>query len=196
MFNSAFFTLLLMTSPFNPNRNTDNQTNTELANPVVSETTAIKKMAAYNTWANQQLANWLLKADSAQWHQTIESSFPTLEQTLRHLWNAEHGWLQTLNNQPWSQAIAPDQQLPPADLIQGFLHTSLQFQNFVTTLDEARLQSTRNLGKNEQPINCLGIIQHVFNHATYHRGQLITMGRQVGLDNPPRTDYIFFLMQQ
>ncbi|MFN2424735.1 MAG: DinB family protein [Cryomorphaceae bacterium] len=31
------------------------------------------------------------------------------------------------------------------------------------------------------------------NHSTYHRGQLVTMGRQAGLSTPPQTDYIFYV---
>jgi uncharacterized damage-inducible protein DinB len=34
---------------------------------------------------------------------------------------------------------------------------------------------------------------HVFNHGTYHRGQLVTMLRQVGVTEIPQTDYIAFV---
>lgn len=40
------------------------------------------------------------------------------------------------------------------------------------------------------------IMPRVFNHATYYRGQLITMGRQVGLQNPPRADYIYHIAEK
>jgi len=37
---------------------------------------------------------------------------------------------------------------------------------------------------------CLGdLMTHVVNHATYHRGQLTTMLRQVGA-TPPATDFV------
>jgi len=32
----------------------------------------------------------------------------------------------------------------------------------------------------------------VFNHSTYHRGQLVTMMRQLGETNVPVTDFIAF----
>ena len=35
------------------------------------------------------------------------------------------------------------------------------------------------------------ILQHIVNHSTYHRGQLTTMIRQVGV-TPPRTDFLVF----
>jgi uncharacterized damage-inducible protein DinB len=39
------------------------------------------------------------------------------------------------------------------------------------------------------------MLAHVFNHNTYHRGQLITMLRQVGVTDLPQTDLIFFYRQ-
>jgi uncharacterized damage-inducible protein DinB len=34
------------------------------------------------------------------------------------------------------------------------------------------------------------ILHHVFNHCTYHRGQLVTMLRQLGVEKLPSTDFI------
>ena len=161
----------------------------------VTQLSQTQKMAAYNTWANQQLCNWLSEADNAQWNMHIESSFTTLNATVRHLWNAEHGWLSTLNKEPWAMAVEKDSDLSQSDVLSGFLETSLAFQVFVDGLTENSFHDTRNLGKDQKAVSLSDIIQHVFNHATYHRGQLITMGRQAGLGSPPRTDYIFFMMQ-
>jgi uncharacterized damage-inducible protein DinB len=38
-----------------------------------------------------------------------------------------------------------------------------------------------------------GVLLHIFNHATYHRGQLVTMLRQAGEKKIPGTDMITFL---
>ncbi|MFZ1749342.1 MAG: DinB family protein [Saprospiraceae bacterium] len=45
--------------------------------------------------------------------------------------------------------------------------------------------------KKQHP-NLLHIIHHVFNQGTYHRGQLVTMGRALGFLHPPSTDFIHF----
>jgi uncharacterized damage-inducible protein DinB len=34
------------------------------------------------------------------------------------------------------------------------------------------------------------VLVHIFNHGTYHRGQLVTMLRQLGVEKIPQTDYI------
>ena len=36
------------------------------------------------------------------------------------------------------------------------------------------------------------LIAHVFNHSTYHRGQLVTMLRQVGFDKVESTDMLAY----
>jgi len=34
------------------------------------------------------------------------------------------------------------------------------------------------------------------NHGTFHRGQLVTMGRSLGLTDPPKTDFIHYLREK
>ena len=34
------------------------------------------------------------------------------------------------------------------------------------------------------------MLLHLFNHGTYHRGQLVTMLRQLGVEKIPQTDFI------
>ncbi|MFN4122280.1 MAG: DinB family protein [Flavobacteriales bacterium] len=155
----------------------------------------LKKYAAYNTWANQQLVQWLSTADSAQWHKEINSSFNTLDLTLRHLWNAEHGWLCALKDIPWESAIDRGEVMPKEQMLREFAQTTNKFQHFVESMTDAQFKEMRKLGKEDKSVTLADIVLHVFNHATYHRGQLITMGRQVGLSSPPRTDFIHYISQ-
>jgi uncharacterized damage-inducible protein DinB len=153
----------------------------------------LKSYAAYNRWANEQFAAWLREATEAQIHMEIESSFNTLHKTLLHLWNAEHGWLQTLKREPWSSAPGSVPDVPLQALLEGFLKTSADFEAYVHGLSPEDFASTRPFGRNGAQVTVEDIAHHVFNHATYHRGQVITMGRQAGLSEPPRTDYIYYI---
>lgn len=159
----------------------------------ISQYSLLKKKAEYNTWANLQIANWLKQADSIQWNKNIESSFSTLELTIRHLWNAEFAWLTSLKNETWRSAIEAESAMAMGEILQEFITTSTEFERFVQSMEDNDFLDTRKIGKDGTLISLADIIQHVFNHTTYHRGQLITMGRQAGLSTPPRTDYIYFL---
>jgi uncharacterized damage-inducible protein DinB len=157
------------------------------------ETTAIvKNYAAYNHWANSKLVEWLSEASHDQLHIEIESSFNTIIKTVKHLWNAEYGWLQTIMDLPWGSP-ASEFEGSDEELLSNFLQTSAAFENHVSQLNDKALRKTIELGKNKNLSTVEDIILHVFNHATYHRGQLITMGRQAGLTAPPRTDYIYYI---
>ena len=37
------------------------------------------------------------------------------------------------------------------------------------------------------------VVQHLFNHGTYHRGQLVTMMRELGATEIPQTDFIQYM---
>lgn len=153
----------------------------------------LKNYAAYNYWANVQLSDWLQEGAEEQIHMEVESSFNSLAKTIIHLWNAEYGWLQTLENKSWGTPPGQNFEGSIEELVEGFLATSKSFEEYVLNLETEEFSETRALGQDGDHIVVEEIILHVFNHATYHRGQLITIGRQVGLTQPPRTDYIYFV---
>jgi len=159
----------------------------------MSSDTLIKKYAAYNLWANQQLAAWLEKAPEGAMEMNIESSFNTLRKTVVHIWNAEYLWLKVLQEQsidpiPGNSFTGNDE-----SLLTSWLAASEDLNQYVANLDEQGLSSFRNRAKPGEELSVMDIIQHTLNHSTYHRGQLITMGRQAGLGTPPRTDFIHYV---
>jgi len=45
----------------------------------------------------------------------------------------------------------------------------------------------------EDEIPVYEVLLHAFNHSTYHRGQVITMGRQLGFEDGIMTDFYEYL---
>ncbi|MGY6562504.1 MAG: DinB family protein [Luteibaculaceae bacterium] len=155
----------------------------------------MKAYAAYNLWANERYAEWLAQATDEQLNAEVESSFNSIYKTVVHLWNAEYGWLQTLKEQPWGNPPGNDFQGTNAEFFNQFLETSKAFNEYVLALPASEFNKPYTFGTSEKTTSAEEIMLHVFNHATYHRGQLITLGRQVGLSNPPRADFIFYVRQ-
>ena len=153
----------------------------------------IKKYADYNLWANQQLVAWLEKAPEGTMEKYIESSFNTLRKTVVHIWNAEYLWLKVLQEEPIEPIPGNSFTGSDAELFESWLAASKDFNQYVASLDGQALASFRNRSKPGEELSVLDIIQHTLNHSTYHRGQLITMGRQAGLAAPPRTDFIHYV---
>lgn len=151
----------------------------------------LQRYVKYNLWANQQMVNWLEQASEEQLEQSIDSSFPSLKETLKHLWLAEHVWLQTILNETVEPIPAKDFKGTKHELFQSWLETSKAFDKQVSAMSLEDLQSMGE--RRGRQIAYADMIQHCMNHATYHRGQLVTMGRQLGLTLPPRTDFIYYI---
>ncbi|MBK9337244.1 MAG: hypothetical protein IPM98_11980 [Lewinellaceae bacterium] len=51
--------------------------------------TLLQDYSAYNLWANTAIVNWLRTKPAGLMTQPVPSSFPTLHDTLLHIWGAE-----------------------------------------------------------------------------------------------------------
>jgi len=155
----------------------------------------LQRYAAYNVWANHKLIFAMEPFGETAWFTELPSSFNTLYKTVLHIWDAESIWWQRMRMH--ESFIIPSKTFDPSpkDACNGWLQQSMQWEEFVKSpqLDEEALLSQlhyKNL-KGEafvQPVS--DIIHHVFNHSTYHRGQLITMMHALGATNFPATDYV------
>lgn len=153
----------------------------------------IERYAAYNHWADQQLAEWLSSDSDEDLSREIESSFSSIKETVIHIWNAEYLWLQIVKEESYENSPAKSFEGNKEELLAGWLKASENFSNHVKTMSIEDLQVKRPRSKGDGHTLIMDMIQHCMNHSTYHRGQIITMGRQAGLENPPRTDFIYYV---
>jgi uncharacterized damage-inducible protein DinB len=155
----------------------------------------LQQYAAYNTWANQKLLEIVLKLTEEQHQREVPGSFPTLHSTILHMWDAESIW--------WQRTKLQEVVTPPSvhfkgttrDVINALLHQNKLWESWVNNATEAALQhvfqyynSKREYFK--QPV--YQTLMQVFNHGTYHRGQIVTMLRQLSVDKIPGTDFILW----
>lgn len=151
--------------------------------------------ASYNAWANKKLLHRVCLLPEEQIQQEIVSSFSSIYKTVLHLLDAESIWWQRLRLA--EQIIIPSQHFTGTsiELINEILRQSTQWEQWVTTASDNQLQHVfayQNSKKEQfkQPVN--EVLVHIFNHGTFHRGQIVTMLRQLGVDNIPQTDFIHF----
>lgn len=144
--------------------------------------------ADYNIWANKQLINHLLDYEDSVLEDEIVGSFPNIRETMRHIWFAEEGWLSRLKGNEWNVDKVENFAGSNEELVVAWYATSIEFRNFVEDTNlEKPISYIRNGEKHT--IASQEIVQTVFNHGSYHRGQIITMMRQLGIEDMPRTDY-------
>jgi uncharacterized damage-inducible protein DinB len=150
----------------------------------------------YNVWANQRVCDFLKSnVSDEQMTREIISSFPSLMKTFLHIWDAQYLWLMRLDGISLSSFPSKDFNGTPEDARNGLMETSKQFSERVDKCNDEFLNSElvyKNVAGAEFKSKVSDILQHVFNHSTFHRGQIITMLRQLGFTKLFVTDYISF----
>jgi uncharacterized damage-inducible protein DinB len=158
--------------------------------------TQLLKLTHFNLWANTLLMDWLIKAGEEKADVICQSSFPTTRKTLYHIYDAEFVWILRLNNQTledWPPSKHFTYSL--SEFKEVFLKQSQMLIDFVNSLDENKISEMltyKNVKGDAFQNSIADIINHVVNHGTYHRGQLVTMLRTVGFTEVSSTDYITF----
>ena len=164
--------------------------------PAVTLLSFLQDFVAYNAWANKTLAEYLSSKPASVVEQEVVASFPSLKLTLLHIWDCQRFWLSVL-----------EKKLPPVsyrdgfngsleDIYAGIIKQSEEFTKYVANLTEEELQENCYFGTPWIDGTCprFEFIHHCMNHSTYHRGQLITIGRNLGLTDLPMTDYAYYLL--
>lgn len=151
-----------------------------------------KEAAEYNLWANTIVCGWLEQISNEQWTKEIISSFNSIQETVLHIISAEKAWLQRFKKQPfeWLQTTYKGSK---EDHIKLWKENSAELKAFIDAFDEKELDTNldfKRLNGEAYSMPYYQLFAHVVNHATYHRGQLVTMLRQAGFEGISSTDLL------
>ena len=149
----------------------------------------IHHYAAYDLWANTRIADRLSRESEASLDEPVRSSFPSLRSTLMHVRNAEAAWFQRMSGIPQVWPAEPSEELPTLLKHVRVMHDYARSLSSEELLAPA---SYKDLKGNTHTSLRWQALMHCFNHGTYHRGQLVTMMRMLGLEEIPAMDLIVF----
>lgn len=151
------------------------------------------ELAKYNLWANSIVISWLEEITDDQWNQKIISSFNSIRETVLHIASAESAWYERMilnDHITWYQKTFTGDKSEAMELWKS---KSQLLLDFVHSFDESRMNEILHftrLNGEKQSMPYFQIFAHVFNHSTYHRGQLVTMLRQAGYERVGSTDLL------
>ena len=163
----------------------------------------IKQLFTYTEWANDLAMEAAAKLPDEGLRRDVGISHRSIFGTLVHMAGAEWIWVERWHGHSptkaeawsrWSTESCGDL----ATLKGHWTELVNQRTGFVSELDEARLAaevSFKLLSGDPSSMALVHQMQHVVNHATLHRGQVVGMIRQLGID-PPATDLIFYLRRE
>ncbi len=157
-------------------------------------TNDIRYLFDYTSWANNLILD---AADEIEVEEQLFDrgvSHQSIHGTLLHMLFAEWVWLNRWKGNSPSDALSADDYPDLASVKKYWLQIEAERSKFLDGLTDESLQAGttyKDLAGNEYT-NPLGLLmQHVVNHATLHRGQVVAMIRQLGI-KPPATDFLFF----
>ncbi len=152
-------------------------------------------MAEYNVWANRRIIDMLNEQPEDVIDAEAISSFPSIRKTIYHMWDAQMIWLNRLQGISLSRWPSDEYDAHFSGYDVYFIRHSEDLMRFIETRTESYFDSTcfyKALNGKEFHTSNWKIILHCLNHSTYHRGQIITMMRNLGKTNLVQTDYIIY----
>ena len=157
----------------------------------------MKTLTAYNAWATHRIIEALKSLPEEEISRDMKSSHKSIHGTLTHLVGAEKMWLSRLLGAQDKAMITPAEYPRLGDVRTLWEQTGFATAKFIGTLTDKKLQETFSFptSTGETPAyRIMDALQHVVDHSTYHRGQVITLMRQLG-HTPPNTGLIRFIRE-
>ena len=153
----------------------------------------IKTLYAYNAWATNRFFESLTVLSEEQYLMDLKSSHGGIHGTLVHIVGAEKIWLERFKGAP-QPPLSQDPPKSLADLKTIWEKVGYDTAQWLGTMSDKKLQETftaKTLKGDTFTNTFMQALQHVVNHSSYHRGQIVTLMRQIGT-KPPSTDLILF----
>jgi len=159
-----------------------------------------KQLFDYTEWANRLAVNAAAELPEDKLRRDLGNSHGSIFGTLLHMAGAEWIWLERWNGRSpgkdeawmhWTAGSCPDLD----ELTRRWDNVAVRRADLLSQIDDAALETElpfKLLSGDASSMRLGHQMQHVVNHATLHRGQVVGMIRQFGIV-PPSTDLIFYL---
>jgi uncharacterized damage-inducible protein DinB len=159
----------------------------------------IRTLYEFNFWAKGRLLADLEALTPDQYAKNLNSSHGGVLGTLVHLVGAEEIWVRRWKGDSPTTFLRPEE-FPTLESISDrwdmVEHEIMGFCHMLKSDDDIAKQiSYKDLKGNPYSMMLSHLMQHLVNHSTYHRGQIVTMVRQSGL-KPSATDLVVFYREQ
>jgi uncharacterized damage-inducible protein DinB len=155
----------------------------------------VRRLVDYHYWARDRVLDAAALLTPDQYARDLGSSFRSVHETLVHTYSAEWAWCSRWNGESPTAHIAP-QSIPDVATLR--LKWRELESNVRAVLDRLgddgldRVIEYTMLNGDARASIFWQMVQHVVNHASYHRGQVTTMLRQLGATPPTSMDLITF----
>ena len=158
----------------------------------------VHQILDFHYWARDRVLLATDVLDAEQYSRPMGNSFPSIRDTLTHIYQAEWIWYSRWNGV--SPTSFPQVELPDLTALRtvwsGLEHKVRDYLRNAGVTELQRVIPYRLMSGKEGASSLWQMVVHVVNHATYHRGQVTTMLRQLGAAPAQSTDMITFFRER
>ena len=155
----------------------------------------LKTLLDYHYWARDRMLDALEPLTPEQFTRNLGNSFPSIRDTVAHLHSAEWAWLSRWQGSSPTAMLPADRFTDLAAVRQAWTELEGNVRGFVDRLGDenvAKVIEYKLLNGAPGASSLWQMLQHMVNHASYHRGQVTTMLRQLGAQPAKPMDMIAF----
>ena len=152
----------------------------------------IHELFRYHYWARDRQLKACESLTEEQFRRPLGSSFSSIRDTLAHLIAAEWLWLEYWRGRSIESMWSPEQFPTLAAVAERWRKVEFEMLEYLGALNEEAL------ARNVTLVDPQGrawtylmwrMMLHLINHQSYHRGQVATLLRQLGIQ-PPDVDFL------
>lgn len=151
----------------------------------------------YSRWASERSLEAASALNDEELNRDLGVSYKGVFGTLLHVFQADRIWLSRLRGSPRFSLAEPDESWTLPTLTDGWRNIADGYADWITGVTDAEANLCyKNLAGQDYSLPVWQVVMHIVNHATYHRGQITSMLRQLGY-SPIATDlHVFYLSGQ
>lgn len=155
----------------------------------------IANYSSFNEWANHKMADWLGQLDHESLYAETPSSYSSIDYTLQHILRTQRFWLLFIGEKDTTGFNWNVRERDAGNVLMELKEVSSQMKEEFSAFSETELLHVLHFHMpwTQNELSRYEYILHIINHGTFHRGQIVTMARAIGItEGIVNTDYNMF----
>jgi uncharacterized damage-inducible protein DinB len=156
-----------------------------------------ESLFAYDRWANGLVFEACAKLSPQRYVAEPAPGWSSVRATIYHIALVTEGWMRGLVREPFLE-LPTEEDVPTLEDARLHLERGYRiFDEALPTLTPERLTTPQTFAGRGRTATLPPwvVLRHIVNHSTYHRGQVASKLKRLGVEQPA-TDFVFWAMQQ
>ena len=152
---------------------------------------------AYNRWADRLMLDACRKLTPQQYAQEPVPGWSSVRSSIWHIAVVADGWLRAVAEES-ADTVPTEKDLATPDDAERLLDKAYQrFQRLAPSLTPERLSTPQTFRRRTRTavLPPWAVLRHIVNHSTYHRGQVSSKLKRLGIE-PPAMDFVYWMLEQ